>query len=87
MSAYPVMVESATLRAIATVNGRAKCPVFLYLRSDQDTPLAVERLDLAASSDREILLGRIADDFRTEASLLLVQLAAVAAAAASQPQR
>jgi hypothetical protein len=87
MSAYPVMVESATLRAIATVNGRAKCPVFLYLRSDQDTPLAVESLDLAASSDREILLSRIADDFRTEASLLLVQLAAVAAAAASQPKR
>jgi hypothetical protein len=87
MNPYPVLVESATLRAIATINGRARCPVFLYLRSDLDTPIAAETLDLASSSERARLLALIADDSRSEAAPVLVQLAAAAAAAASAPKR
>lgn len=87
MSAYPVLVESATLRAITMVNGRAKCRVFLYLSRDQETPIAAETLDLASSSDRARFLEQIADDSRSEAGPLLMQLAAAAAAAASAPKR
>lgn len=87
LSACPVLAESATLRAITTVNGRAaKCPVFIYLRSDPETPIAAETLSLASSLDRARFIEQIADDSRIEAGPLLVQLAAAAAAIASKPR-
>ena len=84
---FPVMVETAVLRAIATVNGTKKCQVFLYRREQMDQPVAVETFDLASSEARAAFLAPLAGDVQADAEPLLLQLAAACADAASRKKK
>ena len=92
MNPRPVSVESAMLRAVATVNGRVRYPVFLFKRdaAADDAPLVSETLNCAASKDREKLLARLSEmhpelDVFGEVAPLLERLGAEAAAASVAP--
>ncbi len=81
----PLMVESASLRAVAAVNGRTRCNVFLYQHGEDDAPLLAEDLNLAASKERTDAIERLPPFYREEAEPLLAQLAAVVAAERARP--
>jgi hypothetical protein len=80
MGANPVVVESERLRAIATFNGRTRCNVLVYDRSDQRKPLLVDDVNLAAAGQRGTVIEALDVGYRAEAEPLLTQLAAVVAA-------
>jgi len=86
MNARAVCVESANLRLVATVDGRARYPVFLFDLAAADRLLATETLNVASSKDRAKFLGLLRDtrpelDTLVEVPALLERLAAETAAA------
>lgn len=87
MTTRPIAQESSTLRVVAMVNGRAACPVYLYRRTDQQTPVCVDRLDLAARSERARFLEHVPEEIRAEAAPLLEQFAAQVAMAAVRAKK
>ena len=82
-----VCVESSSHRAVATVNGRARCPVFLYDIAAPDKALVTDTFNVTSAKDRARFVGLLNDahpDLSTlnEIAPLLEQLAAETAAAA-----
>ena len=87
MSGPAVVVESATLRAVAALNGRVRCPVLLYQRSDAERAIATDDFNVASASARSKFLDALAEEHRVEAAQLLEDLAAAVAAEGSKPRR
>lgn len=86
-AARKVCVESPNYRAVATVNGRARCPVFLFDIAAPDRALVSDTLNVASAKDRAKLLALLNEahpdlDTGSEIAPLLEQLAAETAAAA-----
>lgn len=86
MSTQTVVVESANLRAVATVNGRMRCPVFVYAADTPEVPLATDCFNPASAKEREKFLAAIGDiypglDIPGEVAPLLERLAVEVAAA------
>ncbi len=79
MTGYPVKAESETLSAVATVDVRTKCPVFLYPKGDFETPIEGDELNLASASARADLVARLPQQLHNEAAPLLLRLAALVA--------
>ena len=86
MNGQPVVVESAGLRAVAALNGRVRCPVLLYLKTDPEHALATDELSIASATARAKYLATVSEEYQAEAGPLLEQLAAVAAAEAARPK-
>ncbi len=89
MNARTVCVESDHFRAIATPDGRARCPVFLQRRDETRSPIATESLNLAASKERVAFLQLVPVEDQSETSTLLerlaVEVATVQSAASGRP--
>lgn len=86
MTNTPLMVESANLRAIATLNGKSRCSVLIYARSDLDTPLLVDEFNLTAHEERTAVVGRLDELLWEEADSTLTQLAAIVAEERTRPR-
>jgi hypothetical protein len=86
VTARTVCVESANLRAIATVNGRVRVPVLLFALNAPDMALATDSLNPTSSKERvQFLAMALAAhpelDMTGEVAPLLERLAAEVAAA------
>lgn len=85
MNPRAVAVESASFRLVARVNGRVRCPIFLFRIGDDETPVLVEDLNTAASADRDRFLAMLPNALptaqRDEVAPLLTRLASQVAAA------
>jgi len=91
MAYKPVVIEGATVRAVAVVNGQSKCNLTLFRKSDLDTPLLKDRVDVGEESKRTAVVGRLPEEMRTEVSEVLLRLSvdvdAALVAAANKPAR
>lgn len=74
-SLTPIVLESARLRMIATVNGKATCEVILRPRHAPDTapPLAMDVVNLSADGERRRFLSLVPSSYGEEAATLLLQ--------------
>lgn len=85
MTNKPIILEGRELRAVAALNGRSKCNLFVYAKRDPVNPILVDDLNLAAPDQRARVLSLIAVERQEEAGPLLEQLAAAVAAERTKP--
>jgi putative DNA primase/helicase len=68
------VIEGATVRAIALVNGRARCKLTLFRINAPDTPLLKDDVNVGAERERLGVVGRLPVDLRDEFADVLLKL-------------
>jgi len=88
MTAAPLVAESEAFRAIATLDGRTRCNVFMYRKTDLKTPMLSADINVNNHKERAEALAasQIEEWYHDEADDLLRQLAAIVSAERVRPK-
>lgn len=88
MAGRLIKETSGQLVAVARVNGTRRCSVHVYVKPDEQQPVATEFVDLARRAERTGLVEGLPAEHQTEADALLQRLAAgVEAERIAQPAK